>query len=351
MTLTQTAILTKQIIIISVIAFVLGISGFIGYNIWHAYYLAHLPPVEEKPDIKFGLLPLPDFPKGNVSTSNFTYSLDTATGGLPKIGVDLGFEKITKVYFVNQTFATLLSPDRSLSLAEKFGIASPPGILTETEYKFKDVYKNLLIDLNTGNFSYQNEATLSAKPILDEDNKLVSDFKQILSSFGLSKEDLAKVRSRIIYLKIAGNQFIPTELKLEAQAAQISLWPDPFDKKSIFTPDYSTALINAIVINSADKIDNYRSLNFTNYSIDTSIFATYPAKTLETAFEDLKNNKGTVVMEPNSPKVSITSISNGYYLSNNYNPYLQPIYVFEGPSFVAYVSAIREDFQSKATEN
>lgn len=351
MTLTQTAILTKQVIIISIIALILSISGFIGYNIWHAYYLAHLPPVEEKPDIKFGLLPSPDFPKGNVSTSNFTYSLDTTTGGLPKIGVDSGFEKIIKVYFVTQTLATLLSPDKSQTLAEKFDIVSPPEILTETEYRFSDINKNLLINLDTGNFSYNNESTLSAKQMLDDDNKLVSDFKQILSGFGLLKEDLVKSRSRIIFLRIAVDQFIPTELKSEAQAVQISLWPAPFDKKSIFTPDFNTALINAVVVNSADKMDNYRSLNFSYYSIDTSTFATYPAKTPEKAFEDLKNNKGTIVIEPTSPKVSITSISSGYYLSNNYNPYLQPIYIFEGPSFVAYVSAIREDFQTKATEN
>lgn len=326
MTLTQTAILTKQIIIISVAALVLGTTGFIGYNIWHAYYIAHLPPIEEKPDFKFGQLPPPDFPKGNVSSSNFSYSLDTTTGGLPKIGVDTGFEKIIKAYFVNQTFATLLSPDKSQALAEKFNIVLLPEILSETKYRFNDQNRSLLVDLDTGNFSYSNGATISGSQVLDDDNKLISDFKQILSGLGILKDDLANGRSKVI--------------KLENKTAQISLWPAPFDNKPIFTPDFEKSLINATVVGSADKLDNYLSLNFTYYQIDTSTFATYLLKTPQIAFDDLKLGQGVIIVEPKNPQVSISSVSIGYYLSENYSPYLQPIYIFEGQNFVAYVRAI-----------
>ncbi|MDO8573232.1 MAG: hypothetical protein Q7R77_00595 [Candidatus Daviesbacteria bacterium] len=326
MTLTQTAILTKQVIIISVAALVLGTTGFIGYNIWHAYYIAHLPPIEEKPDFKFGQLPPPDFPKGNVSSSNFSYSLDTTTGGLPKIGVDAGFEKIIKVYFVNQTFATLLSPDKSQALAEKFNIVLLPEILSETKYKFNDRNKSLLVDLDTGNFSYSNGATISGQQTLDDDSKLVSDFKQILSSLGISKEDIEKSRNKVI--------------RSENKTAQISLWPAPFDNKSIFSPDFEKSLINATVVGSADELDNYLSLNFTYYQIDTSTFATYLLKTPQVAFDDLKLGKGIITVEPKNPRVSISSVSLGYYLPENYSPYLQPIYIFEGQNFVAYVRAI-----------
>ncbi|MCL4365698.1 hypothetical protein M1437_00535 [Patescibacteria group bacterium] len=81
MTLTQAATLVKRLVIFSAVTLFLGLGSFIGYKIWYAYYLAHLPPVEEKPDIRFGLLPPVDFPKSNVTSSNFSYSLDTVTGG------------------------------------------------------------------------------------------------------------------------------------------------------------------------------------------------------------------------------------------------------------------------------
>lgn len=311
----------------------MGIASFVGYKIWYAYYLAHLPPVEEKPDIKFGLLPQPDFPKSDVSSSNFSYSLDTTTGGLPKIGIDTGFEKLIKVYFVMQSFATLLSPDRSQALAEKFSFSSSPEILDETKYRFQDSEKNLLVDLDTGNFSYTKEATISAKSPLNDDSKLVADFKKILIFLGLFKEDLKDGRSKVI--------------RLEDQTAQISLWSAPIDKKSIFTADFNKSPITSEVMGSADNLENYRSINFTYYPIDTSTFATYPLKIPEAAFDDLRTGKGAVVAIPQSPQVSITSVSMGYYLPDNYGPYLLPVYIFEGPGFVAYVDAIGEQFHTQ----
>lgn len=327
MTLTQTAILVKQAVVISTIALILGIISFAGYRIWYTRYLASLPPVEEKPDTKFGLLPQLEFPKSNVSSSNFSYSLDTVTGGLPKVDTDPAFAKIIKVYFVTQTFATFLSPDKSTGLAEKFGINNPPDILSETKYQFKDKDKNLSIDLDNGNFIYTNEATISAKANLDDENKLTSDFKQILSDLGALKDDLKNGTTKVIPLKAA--------------SAQISLWPAAIDKKPIFTPDLNRSLVNATVVGGADNLNNYLSLNFTYYPIDTTTFATYPVKTAEVAFNDLKSGKGVVIVAPDKPQVSITSVYLGYYLPEKYSPYLQPIYIFEGPNFVAYVTAIQ----------
>lgn len=339
MTLTQTAILVKQIITISIIALVLGLISFIGYKVWYAYYLARLPSVAVKPDNKFGLLPALNFLKSTVSTSNFSYSLDTVTGGLPKVGVDQGFESIIKVYFVTQTFATFLSSERSTNLAEKFNITAPPEILSETKYKFSNSGRTLLVNLDTGNFSYTKEASISGKINVDE-SRLVSGFKQTLSALGAFKNDLQNGKDKITFLKSDGKDFIITANKEEANAVLISIWPAAIDNKPILTADSNRSLIYAITLGESNDLDNYYSLNFTYYPIDTSIFATYQTKTAETAFEDLKNNKGIVIVQPDKPQVSITSLSLGYYLEENYSPYLQPIFIFEGPNFIAYVPAI-----------
>lgn len=348
MNLSQTAILTKQVITISTLALVLGIVSFIGYKIWYAYYLANLPPVEEKPDTKFGLLPPIDFPNSAVSSSNFSYSIDTSTGNLPRVGEEAGFEKLVKVYFVSKTFATLLSAEKSQNLAEKFDIISPPEILSETNYRFKEDDKTLTVDLDTGNFTYKKTATISGKESLDDDNKLVSDFKRNLELLGVFKEDLSQGRTQVLLLKRENGALIPTEVRTEAVAAQVSLWPSAIDKKVIFTAQFESSEIYAIVYRSADNLQNYLELNFTYFPIDTSIFATYPIKSAEIAFEDLKGGKGIVVIEPQKPQVSITSMYLAYFLGEFYNPYLQPIFVFEGPHFVAYVSAISEEFQNPA---
>ncbi len=347
MTLSQVAVLTKQIITITVVAIVLGTASFIGYKVWYAYYLAHLPVKEEKPDTKFGVLPPPNFSPVKVSSSNFSYSIDTTTGGFPKVGVDTGFDKLIKVYFVVKTYASLLSPEKSQNLALKFNLNVDPQIITETNYVFKDKAKTLNIDLDSGNFNYQNEATISATAALDDDNKLVSDFKAMLSSMGILKPDLTGGRSKIIYLRNDNGKFTPTDVKTETSGAKVSLWPAPLDNKPIETGQFNTSLVNATIFKSAGDIENYLSLNFTYYQIDTSTFATYPIKTTDAAFEDLKSGNGVVVIEPPKPKVSITSVYLGYFLSENYIPYLIPVYVFEGPNFAAYVLAITPDFQSQ----
>lgn len=332
MTLSQTAILTKQIITLSIIIIVFGTISFVGYKIWHAYYLANLPPVEEKPDTKFGLLPAPEFVKSTVSSSNFSYSIDTVTGGLPKVGKDSGFEKLIKVYFTTKTVATLLSPERARNLAEKFGFDNKPRILSDTNYIYEGNDRFLNIDLNTGNFTYEKTATPSGQTI-DNDAKLVSDFQKILNKLGVSKPELSSGRSKVISL----SPFV----------AQISLWPADLDNKPIVTPQFNISIVNAKVMHSADNIENYLSLNFTYYPVDTSTFATYPLKTAEQALEDLKFGKGSVVVVPDKPQVSITSVYLAYFIPENYSPYLLPVFVFEGPQFAAYVSAITEQFQAQ----
>lgn len=338
MTLSQTAIITKQIITFSIIFLILGILGFVGYKVWYTYYLAHLPIKEPIPDTRFGILPQPDFPQSSVSSSNYTYSIDTATGNLPKLGADEGFDKLSKVYFITQVFATLLSGEKSQKLAEKFNINSEPQILSEINYFYKEDNKTLNVDLNTGNFIYTKEATSAASEALDDNEKLVSDFKSLLSSLGVFKDTLAKGPTKVVLLKKDD----------VVQAAQISLWPETIDKKLILTSDFNKSLINAVVKKTASNLDDYLSLSYTFWPTDLTTFATYATRLPEKAIEDLKNGKGIIIVESPKAQVSITSIYLAYFLAEKYNPYLQPIYVFEGPQFVAYVSAITEQFLNQA---
>lgn len=335
MTLSQTAVLTKQAIILAIILLVLGIASFIGYRVWYAYYLAHLPPKVPVADTKFGVLPAPDFPKSDVSSSNYTYSIDTTTGNLPKLGVDAGFDKIIKVYFISKVYATLLSSEKSNNLAEKFGIRTNPQVLSETSYLYKDGAKTLSVDLDTGNFTYTKEATVSAKEIAGDENKLIDDFKNLLSTFSLLKDELKTGSSKVIFSKEEGT-------------AQISLWPTAIDKKPILTSDFNKSLVNAVIFKNASNLDNYLSLNFTFWPVDPTTFATYPAKSPDEALNDLKNGKGVIIIQPSKAQVSITSNYIAYFMPESYSPYLQPIYVFEGPQFVAYVPVITEQFQSQA---
>lgn len=344
MTLSQTAKFTKNSILVFIILSILGAASFIGYKTWYAHYLASLPRVEEKPDNSFGALPPPSLPLSLVPSSNFTYSLDTTTGILPDFG------KIVKVYFSPKPATTFLATDKAKALAQKFNIISPPQTVSETRSNFYQDNKTLTIDLDTGNFSYTNDATLSGGPSLEENPRLIEDFRNFLSSLGVLNEKTTGGKNKIELLKIIDNQFSIAQGRFESQGANIYFWPSDVDEKPILFPSFDKSLIYTEVSSSARAIENIKILNFTFWPIDSSTFATYSLKPTSQALDELKSGQGVIVKTPSGRQVSITSVYLAYFQTENYNPYLQPIYVFEGADFVAYLPAIAIQPVSSASQ-
>lgn len=336
MTLTSVATLTRRTIAFSIIFAILATLAFIGYRIWYANYLAHLPPVEEKPDNRFGTLPIPEFPQTKVSSSNFSYSLDTVTGNLPT------FPKIIKVYFMPKVVTTLLSSQKAGQLAQKLGFTNQPQVLSETNYQYTTNQKTLNMQINTGNFKYfllNPQSTTSAT--LDNEDTMVDNFKSTLLALGLPNITWENSTSKIKYLKFDGNKIATASGREDAQIAQISLWPKDIDNKPLITGDLNKSWINTQVTGPANKLENYLSINYTFWSVDTSESATYYLKSSQDALNDLKSGKGAVILPPQDPTVSLTSVYLAYYQPEDYTSYLLPLYVFEGPSFVALVDAIK----------
>jgi len=346
MTLTETAALTKKAFVIIAILIFLATLVFIGYKIWYANYLANLPKVEEKPTLAFGTLPSLDLPPSVVSSSNYSYTIDTPTGKLPE------FDKLIKVYFMPKAAATLLSGDRSIALANKLGINEPPQILSEINYKFATSSgQTLNVELDTGNFKFIKEATISAnQEKIDLEPKLLGGFKNMLSDLGILNESLVAGPSKITYYKFFVDRLIPATI-IEAEVAQIALWPGEIDKKPIVTGNLTQSLVYGLVDKQADT-KNLLKLDFTFWPVDQTSFATYPLKTAAQTFAELQNGQGTVIEESPTSAVSITDLTIGYFESNEYTPYLQPVFIFTGPNFTAYVPAIQNATASnQATES
>ena len=325
MTLTQVAIITKRAILTFIIMIILGIASFIGYQIWYANYLASLPPPEEKPDIKFGILPPPDFIPAKVSSSNFAYQVATETGGLPDFG------KLTKVYFIPKATSTFLAEDKAKALAAKFNINTPPEASPEGQFKFSKESRTLQIDLDTGNFTYFAGSTPSGKAS-GEEAELIANFRELLTQIGIIKPELQDSPAKLV-------------------EGRIMIWPKDIDKKPIVTARFKQSLVKGVASQSANIANHYSSLDFTFWPVDETTFSTYPIKNGTLALEDLKKGKGTVVIEPKTAQVSITSVYIGYFESETYSPYLQPVFVFEGPNFVSYVPAITDEYINSATGN
>ncbi len=334
MTLTEAAKITKKGLIVFVVIFLVGLSSWLGYRYYYYnIYLPSLPKFEEKPDVKFGLLPPLKFDSTSVSSSNFSYSLDTVTGDLP---TDL--PKIIKVYFAQAGNTTLLSPDRARDLADSFMFPNGPERITPTQYKYTDDKGGeILIDLNTGNFKFQraeNPPTDQAVLNFTNEQALTNEFRNFLAG-KVSTQGL-QGRGKTVF-----NQTNPTE----STKATVSIWPNNIEDYLVITPKDQESSVKAEMTNIRDPRYRYASLNFVFWPVDLSTFATYYLKPASQAFTDLKAGEGSVVVSPtNTGKASITSVYLAYYQQESYTPYIQPIYVFEGENFKAYVSAIDKQY-------
>lgn len=348
MTLTQAATLTRRGIIATLIVMVLSIIGITGYNFWHQYQLAQIPPAEEQPEMKFGILPKLQFPPSKVSSSNFSYTLDTVTGGLPQT------PKLLKVYFIPRVGISLLAPEKSKQLAVKLGFENGPQVLSQDKYKFTNQNNGeLIIDITTGNFNFtrrnsisnteqvsppgnekesQTDATASGKYQPPDKEKLITDFKNYLASKDILREELATGRSDVSFGENAKD------------AITVSLWPTDFENFPIINATYNKSLVTAIIAPSEEEEEKrFLEVKYVFWVIDKTTFSTYPIKTAAEAFADLQAGKGFISIEPPKPQVSISSVYLAYFQSEEYSPYLQPVFVFEGPNFAAIVPAVKEE--------
>lgn len=331
MTLTQAATLTKRSFLVIGILIVVGILARVGFSIWYQYYLASLPKVEERPEKKFGDLPLPTFPTSTVSSSNFTYSIVTQTGGFPTS------PKFVKAYYIPQLPVTLLSNQRAQDLALKLGFNQTPQNLSESNQKFMDESGgSLTVDITTGNFQIQRSATASAiatsSAILSEDKKLLEEFNTYLTAKGLLTDSLTGGRPKVSYDG-------PTPS--ESQTALVSIWPKDFDDLPILTGYNNRGLVWALVVKSNDEIKKFFQVGYTVWNIDQTTSSTYQVKTYDQAYAELQAGRGFITLAPkNNPKIPISKAYLAYYETDNYTSYLQPIYVFEGESFQGLVPAI-----------
>lgn len=339
MTLTQAAQFTKKFIFLSSAILVVSVTIFLGVTFWRISNPPAQVVIEELPNADFGNLPLPKFPDSKASSANFSYSIDTVDGNLPT------FDKLLKVFIMPPTYASLLSGEKSQKLAEKLNLVPIPKILSDSDYSYTNTDSTMLINLDNGNFFYDKIATPSGLISgIESPDEQITQFKDTLNQLGQLKNEIKTGTGKVIFLKNNEGIFEQVDTIQEANALQISVWPDDVDGKRIYTPSSNVSLINAIVTGSADDINNYVSLRYTFWPVDTETFATYPSKTAYEALDDLKSGKGVVLQEPANPRVSILNVYLGYYEGDEYSQYLQPIYVFEGPGFLAYVPAINNQY-------
>lgn len=347
--LTQTAITARRGIRFSIyglfilLVFRLVLGGVIGI------YRQFFPEKPAAPTVAFGKLPSIPFPENRSDPGKLTFTLETTQGGLPSL-VDSKNVVLdqAKVYFMPKELPTLTSVEEGLNKGRLLGFTTQGQEVTETLYRFRHpvLPKTLELNVVTDIFSLSYDlagdpSAISAIPPTAEIG--ASQIRSYLSSAGLLPGDLAGPITHE-FLRVEAGQLKPALSLSDAHLTKVHLFRSPYDGLPSIGPDPREANIWFLVSGSREQDKKILSGEFHYFPIDTDQFATYPIKTTAQAWQELLAGQGFIAEAPAEGEVIIRKVYLANYDPDRPSEFFQPVIVFEGDNFTAYVPAVTAEY-------
>lgn len=345
--LTDSSIIVRKIIRYGVYIVVLIVAGKLLITTGTSLYKKLFPPPEPKPTLVFGNLPALPFPENNTPKS-IEYKLETIDGKLPTL------PNQALVYSMPQAQSNLNVLDDAKSKAQRLQFDSNGRLLVETipnVYIFlkKNEPSTLTMNIITGVFSisYNLESNLSVlsnkAPTPEAATTYIAGY---LSKAGFLTPDLATGTKTTELLKVDKGKFVPAESLSEANIIKVNIFRKNYGTETNNYPSVSVKMPQANVWFLISGIQQVIAAEYHYYPIDEKKSGTYPLKTIDKTWEELKSGEGYIAnIGNNNDKVTIRKVYLAYYDAGQYTPYYQPVVVFEGDNnFYAFVPAVKSDY-------
>lgn len=329
-------------------AIVIGILIGIFVLIKIAFFIKELisPTPPPPPTVSFGKLPAIFFPES--INKKFTYSIDTLSGKLPSL------PDRAKVYEMEKPGPDLLAVERANDKVASLGFDAKPEQLSDIQYRWTSAgppAKSLVLNVNMASFtlysSYLTDPVVLSGVFLGNQEDAVSTAKTFLNALDLYPEDIDEDKTKIELFSINSEVLGPATSLSRAKLISVSFFQKDKDDVRMVYPGGIHSPMN-FIIGSGDRDPEVVNARFF-YQKATEESATYPIKTADEAFEELKNGKGRVVTQTgNNLNIVIKDVYLGLYSEGKQQDYLMPVVVFEGnDNFIAYVSAIKDEWIEK----
>lgn len=350
---------------------------------------ALFPPKIPTPTEAYGKLPPISFPQSNFNNP-FTYSIDTVNGSLPQNFPDrlivypmiMSEPSLLDLKNAQQNISSLQFNDASGNPINGAPVGGNNYEWEETTPDQNGFENNMIYNIVTQNFTMSSDyltqlSVIQAQSIQDLNypSDVIPTVQSFLSNLNSFTSDIdftltqsppagdAYTTTPLLY-SVTNGQLTPTTALSTAQVIRVDLYQKEIDyslnagenqnpsQLQNFTmqlpilyphPPYST--MNFFVASGQNNADVV-SANFNHQTINLqSNNATYPIKSAEQAFDDLKNGKGYIAAYSGTGnQIVITNVFLAYYMGATPQNYLTPIVVFEGQNgFFAYVPAISDD--------
>lgn len=348
-TLTETAYYTRKAIkwgIIGLISLlVLRVIFDFTVDTWRRLH----PPPPPPPTVAFGRLPAIKFPSQSSPSAKFNFTLETIEGK-PYLATSSA-----TVFFMPKPAANLLSLIRAKQFAGRLGFQEEPETNNQTRYLWRDKQnplRTLDYDIVNNNFelSYDYPADLSlfAEKNLPSSENAIITAKKFLQDLNINISLLDNGETKVSFWQLNGNTLVKTTSLANADAVRVDLGRENLTGMKLLSPHYPDELIYFVFSGSSQSSKKILKASYKFWPVETEEKATYPLKTAVSAFTELKNNQGFIVRMGSTNEVTIRKISLAYFYSQDYQEFLQPIFVFEGdPDFMAFVPALDPNWVGK----
>lgn len=295
-------------------------------------------------DKSLGNISPPEIPQ-STSSAGLKFTLDTIEG------VPITATETAKVFFLPQLNPRFGYSEKIYLIAKSFGFDT-----TVTKHKlvdklatFTDGNKTLNIDISNFNFKFNrtvnNELFASSSGTIPSQTEIQNKAVDFLKKIGRYPDELGKGTTKIIYLKYnPGNQnFVNVDSRNQAQLVEVDFYRPDIDSFSIVTPKFFNSQNYVIMFFDGGDYTVIKS-QIAFFEKSNEQVGIYPVITGDQAWAKLNNGEGFVVAGTQGQKnIVIKSMKLGYFDSDIYQNYLQPVYVFLGEGdFAAYVPAVKD---------
>ncbi|MGB9707358.1 MAG: hypothetical protein ACPL1D_01255 [Microgenomates group bacterium] len=345
MTLTELAYYSRRLLPLVVLGFLFLLIIFYLFKISFFFLSLNKPQTIYHNPI-FGKIDLPKI-KNATSSAGFEYLLDTIEGS------PITATTTAKVFFIPPAKPRLGYREKAFLMAKNFNIDTNLASynLKNNQAIFTDEKQKLIVDIDTFNFSYQyffeNDPSLLENIVIPEQKTIENKVIDFLKTINRYPDDLALGRININLINYDPISKIFTKVKQsnEANMVEVNLFRSDIDNFPIITPNFPSSQNYFLVVFNEQGFKILRAqIKFFEKSNEE--YGIYLLNSGEKIYEKLKNGLGFVINHPSTnKKIVIKNMFLGYFDPDEYQPYLQPVYVFVGePDFTAYVPAISDQY-------
>jgi hypothetical protein len=305
-----------------------------------------IPSAPPPPTVAFGKLPKIFFPEG--IKRNFTYKIDTITGELPTLPPS------EKVFKMQENDPDILAVEKANERVASVGFNPQPQQISDFIYRYRNpsVPNQILIlntklaefNLTSSYLNYQNQLTGNN---FSNKSQPITAAKSFLENMDFYPTDIDEEKTRVDFGILEGGIIKPTTRVADSNVATVYFYQKAKDDLPIVYPQGAYSSMR-MMVGAGKLMGKILDGKFSHQNI-TDDSATYPIKSANQAFDELKAGKGYIATYAGSGNdIVIKDVYIGLYNEGRSQQYLTPVIVFEGSEdFVGYVPAIKGEWIDK----